>query len=247
LDSIIKAGDNIEAAVAAAAKDLGVSVEQVSYTVLEQGSRGFLGLGAKPAKVEVRLKPAAPAKPTAAAPVAAPSTSAPVKPPPPPKIPPLSARPSVPVEMGSSEEMAIEFVRELTKHMGLDVTIEAQKRDRHLYLNLTGQEMGILIGKRGQTLDALQYIVNLAIPRETGNDFGVVVDTENYRRRRRDTLESMARRTAKKVKETRSTVKMEPMSRFERHVIHTALQNDKTLRTTSEGNEPARYVVISPR
>jgi spoIIIJ-associated protein len=131
--------------------------------------------------------------------------------------------------------------------MGLTVNVEANKKDKHLYVNLTGDNMGILIGKRGQTLDALQYITNLAVGRHGELQMSVVIDTENYRRRRRDTLESLARTIARKVKDKRQNVKLEPMTRFERHVIHTVLQYDKQVKTFSEGNEPYRHVVIAPK
>jgi len=140
-----------------------------------------------------------------------------------------------------------DFLREITLAMGLSVSIEANKKERHLYVNLTGDNMGILIGKRGQTLDALQYITNLAVGRHGDLQMSVVIDTENYRKRRRDTLESLARTIARKVKDKRQNVKLEPMTRFERHVIHTVLQYDRQVRTYSEGNEPYRHVVVAPK
>ncbi|MCL2047642.1 MAG: protein jag [Defluviitaleaceae bacterium] len=139
------------------------------------------------------------------------------------------------------------FLREVTLSMGLSVNIETHQKDKYLYVNLTGESMGILIGKRGQTLDSLQYITNLAVGRHGDLQMSVVIDTENYRRRRRDTLESLSRTIARKVKDTRQSVKLEPMTRFERHVIHTMLQNDRYVRTSSEGNEPYRYVTVSPK
>jgi len=139
------------------------------------------------------------------------------------------------------------FLREVTLLMGLQCNIDVNLRDKRVYVNLTGENMGILIGKRGQTLDSLQYITNLAIGRSETQDVSVVIDTENYRRRRRDTLESLARTVARKVRDTRQSVKLEPMTRFERHVIHTVLQYDRNVRTYSEGNEPYRYVVIAPK
>jgi spoIIIJ-associated protein len=140
-----------------------------------------------------------------------------------------------------------DFLREVTLAMGLSVEVEANKKEKHLNVNLTGENMGILIGKRGQTLDALQYITNLAVGRHGDLQMSVVIDTENYRRRRRDTLEGLARTIARKVKDKRQNVKLEPMTRFERHVIHTILQNDRQVRTFSEGNEPYRHVVIAPK
>ncbi|MCL1842417.1 MAG: protein jag [Defluviitaleaceae bacterium] len=139
------------------------------------------------------------------------------------------------------------FLREVTLAMGLSVNVETSTKDKHLYVNLTGENMGILIGKRGQTLDALQYITNLAVGRHGELQMSVVIDTENYRRRRRDTLEGLARTISRKVRDKRQNVKLEPMTRFERHVIHTVLQYDKNVKTFSEGNEPYRHVVIAPK
>jgi len=129
--------------------------------------------------------------------------------------------------------------------MGMVVRVETNRKGRFLYADLFGDNMGILIGKHGATLDAVQYITNLAMGRKGMKDISIVVDTESYRKRRRETLESLARSLSRKVKDKRQSVKLEPMSRFERHVIHTTLQNDKLVRTHSEGNEPYRYVVIS--
>ncbi|MCL1883593.1 MAG: protein jag [Defluviitaleaceae bacterium] len=152
------------------------------------------------------------------------------------------------VEIKSDPVDAVrDFLREVTLAMGLSVNIDTNLKDKYLNVNLTGENMGILIGKRGQTLDALQYITNLAVGRHGDLQMSVVIDTENYRRRRRDTLEGLARTIARKVKDKRQNVKLEPMTRFERHVIHTILQNDRQVRTFSEGNEPYRHVVIAPK
>jgi len=145
----------------------------------------------------------------------------------------------------SPADVANRFIKELTLAMNLSVQVETRTKDRQLYVNMTGDNMGLLIGKRGYTLDAMQYLVNLAVNQNSEPNVNVVLDTENYRKRRRDTLESLAQGIARKVKSTRKSVTLEPMSRFERHVIHTALQNDRYVRTTSEGNEPHRHVVIN--
>ena len=137
------------------------------------------------------------------------------------------------------------FLREVTLTMGLSVKIEANHKERHIYVNMTGENMGILIGKRGQTLDALQYLTNLTVNRCNVPAISVILDTENYRRRRRDTLESLAGSLARKVRNTKESIELEPMSRFERHIIHTTLQNDRYVKTSSKGNEPYRNVVIS--
>ena len=143
------------------------------------------------------------------------------------------------------EQLVKDFLREVTLTMGLSVRVETNQKGRYLYADLFGENMGILIGKHGSTLDALQYLTNLMMNRHGSTEISVILDTENYRKRRKDTLESLARSLARKVKEKKQSVKLEPMSRFERHVIHTTLQNDKLVRTYSEGNEPYRNVVIA--
>jgi len=142
-------------------------------------------------------------------------------------------------------DVARDFLKEVTLAMNISVDLDVTTKDKHVSVNMTGENMGLLIGKRGHTLDALQYLTNLAVNQNSEPNATVVLDTENYRRRRRDTLESLAHGIARKVKSTRKSITLEPMSRFERHIIHTALQNDRYVRTTSEGNEPYRYVVIN--
>ena len=142
-------------------------------------------------------------------------------------------------------DVAKNFIKEITLAMNLSVQVETRSRDRQVYVSMSGENMGLLIGKRGYTLDALQYLVNLAVNQKSEPNVSVVLDTENYRKRRRETLESLAQGIARKVKSTRKSVTLEPMSRFERHIIHTTLQNDRYVRTTSEGSEPYRHVVIN--
>lgn len=141
--------------------------------------------------------------------------------------------------------MVKNFLREVTLSMGLGMEIDVKQKDRRIYVNFIGDSMGILIGKRGQTIDSLQYLTNLVLSGRDIKDISVVLDTGNYRKRRKDTLESLARNIARRVKTNRHSVKLEPMSRFERHIIHTALQNNKDVRTFSEGNEPHRHVVVA--
>jgi len=147
----------------------------------------------------------------------------------------------------SPADAARNFLKEVTLAMSLNVNLDVTSKDKQVNVNMSGDNMGLLIGKRGHTLDALQYLTNLAVNQISEPNASVILDTENYRRRRRDTLESLAHGIARKVKSTRKSVTLEPMSRFERHVIHTALQNDRYVRTSSEGNEPYRYVVISAK
>ena len=131
--------------------------------------------------------------------------------------------------------------------MNLEVSITAayNEEEQELSLNLEGDDMGILIGKRGQTLDSLQYLVSLIVNKGTEGYLRVKLDTENYRERRKETLETLAKNIAYKVKRTRRPVSLEPMNPYERRIIHAAVQNDKYVTTRSEGEEPFRHVVIA--
>lgn len=148
---------------------------------------------------------------------------------------------------GSIEDKAKEFLDEVFKAMNLTVVIEVKymEDEKSLEINLSGDEMGVLIGKRGQTLDSLQYLVSLVVNKEEENYIRVKVDTENYRQRRKETLENLAKNISFKVKRTKRSVSLEPMNPYERRIIHSALQNDKFVTTHSEGEEPFRRVVIT--
>jgi spoIIIJ-associated protein len=204
LNSVEKSAKTVDEAIESALAYLNAKKEDVEITVLDTGSKGFIGIGSKPARVLVEMKP-------------------------------------------SPEEVAKGFIREVSLAMGLSVKTETQLKDKHLYINMIGDNMGVLIGKRGQTLDSLQYLTNLVVNRCGVPEFSVILDTENYRKRRKETLESLAMSLAKKVKTTKKNVVLEPMSRYERHIIHTALQHDRYVKTHSEGNEPYRNVVIAPK
>ncbi len=203
MDEIRKTAKTVEEAIAAALAELGVSREETDITVIDEGTKAFLGMfGGKDAVVLVKKN-------------------------------------------FQPEREAESFLREIFLTMGLIVKIKAEMKDKHLFMELTGDDMGILIGKRGQTLDALQYLVNLVVNKKSPYYISVMLDTENYRQRRRETLESLAFNLAKKVKHTRRNVVLEPMNPYERRIIHSALQNDRYVTTYSEGEEPYRNVVIT--
>ena len=147
----------------------------------------------------------------------------------------------------SAEENVREFLTSVFKAMDLEVEIiiKIDENDKLIDVELKGDDMGILIGKRGQTLDSLQYLTNLAVNKSSENYYRVKVDTEDYRKRRKETLENLAKNIAYKVKRTKRSVALEPMNPFERRVIHSALQNDKFVTTHSEGEEPYRHVVVT--
>ena len=147
----------------------------------------------------------------------------------------------------SVEDEVREFLTSVFNAMKMQVEIEINKNEdeRFLDVELKGDDMGVLIGKRGQTLDSLQYLTSLAINKHSDVYYKVKIDTEDYRKRRRDTLENLARNIAYKVKRTKRPVSLEPMNPFERRVIHSALQNDRYVTTHSEGEEPYRHVVVT--
>jgi len=204
LESIERSGKTVDDATNDALKFLGVSRGEVDVTVLDAGTRGFLGFGGKPARVLVKVK-------------------------------------------FDPEKRAKQFLREVTAAMNLPLTVNTTLKDKQLLVNLTGDDMGILIGKRGQTLDSLQYLVNLVVNKGSAPYISVTLDTENYRQRRKETLESLAINLAKKVKATHRNVVLEPMNPYERRIIHAILQNHRYVTTYSEGDEPFRNVVIAPK
>ena len=140
-----------------------------------------------------------------------------------------------------------EFLENVFSAMNMEVTsvIKKAEDDKVYEVELSGKEMGLLIGKRGQTLDSLQYLTNLAVNKHSDGYIKVKLDTEDYRQRRKDTLENLAKNIAYKVKRTKRPVSLEPMNPFERRVIHSALQGDRYVETHSEGEEPFRHVVVT--
>ena len=147
----------------------------------------------------------------------------------------------------SLADNALEFLHGVFEAMELeaDIHVNVNEEEKLVEVEVSGDDMGILIGKRGQTLDSLQYLTSLVVNKETDEYYRVKVDTENYRARRQETLEKLAKNIAAKVKRTRRAVSLEPMNPYERRVIHSTLQNDRYVVTRSDGEEPYRHVVIS--
>lgn len=145
------------------------------------------------------------------------------------------------------EDRVRSFLDEMFRAMNMEVVVDLtyDEDSKNMDIELKGTEMGILIGKRGQTLDAIQYLVSIVANKDTEEYIHVKMDTENYRKRRRETVENLARNLAYKVKRTKKPVTLEPMNAYERRIIHSALQNDKYVSTYSEGEEPYRHVVIA--
>ncbi len=191
-------------AITEACQKLGVTSDKLDYQLIEEGTNGFLGIGAKPAIIKAAVK-------------------------------------------CSIEDNAKIFLNDVFEAMKLKVvvTVKYDETERTMDIDLSGDEMGVLIGKRGQTLDSLQYLVSLVVNKDAENYIRVKVDTENYRQRRKDTLENLAKNISYKVKRTKRAVSLEPMNPYERSIIHSALQNDKYVSTHSEGEEPFRRVVVT--
>ena len=160
---------------------------------------------------------------------------------------PAVIKASVKAEKITLDEAAKNFLKDVFTAMNLAVVIDVKydEAEKSMDIDLSGDEMGVLIGKRGQTLDSLQYLVSLVVNKDSEDYIRVKVDTENYRQRRKETLENLAKNIAYKVKRTKRSVSLEPMNPYERRIIHSALQNDKYVTTHSEGEEPFRRVVVT--
>ncbi len=194
----------VSEAITEACRKLGVTSDKLDYSVVEEGSSGFLGIGSKPAVIKAAVK-------------------------------------------CSIEDSAKSFLNDVFASMNMTVVINViyNEEEKSMDIDLSGDEMGVLIGKRGQTLDSLQYLVSLVVNKGSEDYIRVKVDTENYRQRRKETLENLAKNIAYKVKRNKRAVSLEPMNPFERRIIHSALQNDKYVTTHSEGEEPFRRVVVT--
>lgn len=143
-----------------------------------------------------------------------------------------------------TESPALDFLKTVTSKMGLDLTIKAFSNDECLFFEISGKDSGTIIGKRGQTLDSIQYLTSLVVNKDTDKYTRVIVDAENYREKREKTLEQLANRLADKVHKTGKSVRLEPMNPYERKVIHATLQKNPAVTTRSEGEEPYRRVII---
>ena len=270
--TLVATGKTIDLAIEAALTQLGMDRDSVSVQVLAQAKSGFLGIGAQPAKVQITYEAPDPAPRAAlssasrskpkAAPVKkpeAPKAEAPKqeakptaakaerKPEPKKEAPKVSKKPKVyaPAEPGSVEEKIETFLKGLLEHMGSQAVPHAVKGEGNTYnVDLTGEDLGYLIGRRGDTLDALQHLSNYTINRGVEGHIRINVDAEDYRAKREDSLTRYARKKAQQVLKARRRTTLEPMNAYERHVIHAALQDMENITTHSTGTEPNRRVVI---
>ena len=272
MDYITVTAKTLDDAITDALVQLGVTSDQLDYEVIEKGSAGFLGIGVKQAVIKARKKVEEPEvkeepvkeekKDTEPVKDHAGHTEKPAKekkhknkhkkeekPAEVKEEPVKEARKEI--QLGKVEDQTIEacekFVADVMQAMGMeDVKVTScVDEEGALSINMEGPNMGILIGKRGQTLDSLQYLTNRVANKMQDGYVRVKLDTEDYRRRRKETLENLAKNIAGKVKRTRRTVVLEPMNPYERRIIHSALQSDPAVTTHSEGEEPYRKVVVT--
>ena len=268
-DYITVSAKTLDDAITEALVQLGVTSDRLDYIVVEKGSEGFLGIGRKQAVIKARRKreekpveetveeskvetpvkeEVKPEKKTEKKPAKEHShTKKNVRE----EKPEVKSEQKKEVELAKVEPQTIEtcekFIYDVMNAMGMDDVKVTSVVDEEgaLSINMEGSNMGILIGKRGQTLDSLQYLTNRVANKMQDGYVRVKLDTEDYRRRRKETLENLAKNIASKVKRTRKTVSLEPMNPYERRIIHSALQSDPAVSTHSEGEEPYRRVVVT--
>ena len=234
---------NLDDAITEACENLCVTSDRLEYEVISNGSSGFLGINSKPAIIKARIKED---KPVVEDVKEVKETKEEKKVSEVKEEKSSSAKTSK-VDVDDMIAKTKVFLKDVFDAMKMEVNVDCKfnSSDNVLSVELSGAEMGVLIGKRGQTLDSLQYLISLVVNRDCADYIHVKVDTENYRERRKATLENLAKNISYKVRKTRQSVALEPMNPYERRIIHSALQGDRYVTTHSEGEEPFRRVVVT--
>lgn len=250
---IQKVAKTVNLAIDEALKELDTTIDNIEYEVLQQPSKGFLGIGSKPAKVLIRLKQQSITETINTTNTEKRENNQNITKITEKRVPKmvddnLQNKKQEKTINENAPQIAKQFLTEVFEKMKVNVFIDVKIDEKNnLLINLKGDDIGVLIGKRGQTLDSLQYLTNLVINKGEFSYMAVNLDVEDYRQRRKQTLEQLALNLAKKAKKTKHNIKLEPMNPYERRIIHGALHSDPNIKTYSEGKEPFRYVVISPR
>jgi spoIIIJ-associated protein len=221
MKSVETEGKTAEEAIDKACEELGAPRQELEIEVLSNGSSGFLGMGAKNARIRATLK----------------EKSAPLI---------SEVRPTRAVSDLQAAETAKKTLQDILRLLEVEATVDLKEESERILLNIKGDGSGLLIGRKGQTLDALEYLINKIVHKDAEDKKRIVVDTENYRLRREDSLVQLAQRLAEKAKRLGRPVTISPMSAHDRRIIHLTLQDDKTLRTWSTGSGLYRKVIISP-
>lgn len=205
METIIRHGRTVEEAVESAARELGVDVSRLEVEVLDEGSRGFLGvLGHRESRVRVRVN-------------------------------------------ADKVELVREILQTILSHIDSEVEVSVESGEQFIEARVDGEDLGLVIGRRGETLNAMQYLVNVIAGRKSQERRSVVLDAGDFRQRRREDLERLTRRMADRAVETGRRVRLDPMPPHERRIAHLAVQDDERVETYSEGTDPSRFVVIDPR
>ncbi len=264
MDFSEKWGKDVDDAVALALQDLKLDIDQVNITILEEPSKGFFGIGSKLALVRVERKDMPKIEDSSTSEETKTvedfsdisetfqsakkktedgKTKVRKKPSKEAREVKEAAEPIVKLKE-IYEDSALSFIKDMTMKMGLDVEVRGYEIEEGLYFEISGPDCGTIIGKRGQTLDSIQYLTSLVANKDKEKYIRVIVDAENYRAKREKTLEQLANRLGEKVRKSGRSVKLEPMNPYERKVIHATLQKNSAVTTRSEGEEPYRRVII---
>lgn len=236
MDSVEAEGNSIDDAIDSALKMLGTTRDRVEVEILSNAARGLFGIGGRKARVRATLRTPIDAEPLAAA---APRRREPVQ-------TDVTVTPAPSAADRHIGERARQVLQEILSHMDVRADVNVKEEDGRTLLELTGDSSGLLIGRRGQMLDALEYLLNRIVARDEGGSTRVVIDSQNYRARRREALEDLARRMGEQAKKRRRPVALNPLSPRDRRIVHVILQADPSLTTKSSGKGYLRRLIIIP-
>ncbi|GGE48201.1 Jag protein [Pullulanibacillus camelliae] len=234
MKDVTVSGKSISDALQSALQTLNTSEDKVNVEVIEEPKKGFLGLiGSKPATIRVTLIE---------------ETEAPIAPSEVEEVIPPQSTVSDEHESADPIDAASAYIKRIIEAMDIAIDIKATQLDsRNYHVQLSGDKIGIIIGKRGQTLNALQYLANIVANQHADHSIRIVLDAEDYRKKREEALILLAQRNADRATKIHKRVKLDPMPSFERKIIHATLQKNSRVDTVSEGVEPHRYIVIQPK
>ncbi|GAA0290879.1 spoIIIJ-associated protein [Gracilibacillus halotolerans] len=231
--TVTATGESVQDAVQSALKQLNITEDQATIQIIDEGKRGLFGLfGAKPAIVKVSQQ---------TAPKESEQVNKEIE-----VIEPTIGESKAFDKIDPVEKVEA-YIRSITSSFDKEIKVSTKVESNVVVYDLSGEKIAMLIGKRGQTLNAIQYLAQLAMHQYADKYFTVIVDAEGYRERRKETLEQLAKRAADRAIKTRKNVKLDPMPSFERKIIHTVLHQDNRIETESNGSEPNRYLVIKPK
>lgn len=233
--TIEKTAKTVDEAIDKALSELNVSMDEADVEILETGSKGIFGLGGKDAKVRVTVKDDdEPAQTAASVSIVE-------------EVPDFGKSLSVTGDDSEVSKIALDFLQGIFDYLKVNPDIAVERKEESLWLTMTGNNLGVIIGRRGETLDSLQYLTNLVVNRKVTEKQRIILDVEGYRKTREETLKELADKMAVKALKMNGPLRLEPMNPHERRIIHMTLQGDERVETYSEGEEPFRRVVIKKK